>query len=158
MENQPCSANNHLKHYVYQITSSLKQLAGIEIVDFSKSTEEQAIQVFNAAYILLAHNASDDPVFNYGNKEALKLFEMTWEEFTSLHSKYSAEQDEREQRERFLAEVRKNGYADNYSGIRISKSGKRFEIKNVLLWNVFDEDNNRIGQAAMFKDYRYLYL
>ena len=156
MKKQPCSANHYLKDDVYQITSSLKMLAGIEIVDFSKSIEEQAIQTYNADYVLLAHNATDDPVFNYGNKAALKLFEMTWEEFTNLHSKYSAEQDEREQREKFLAEVRKNGYADNYSGIRISKSGKRFEIRNVLLWNVFDDKGNRIGQAAMFEDYRYL--
>jgi hypothetical protein len=156
MEKYTCSANDYLKEYVYRVTISLKKLAGIEIVDSSDSVENQAVEAFNADYVLLSHNASDDPVFIYGNRAALQLFEMNWDEFTSLPSKYSAEQDEREQREKFLYEVRKNGYANNYSGIRISKSGKRFEIKDVLLWNVLDEENNRIGQAAMFKDFRYL--
>jgi len=131
-------------------------LANIEIVDFSLSLEEQAKQAFNSDYVLLAHNASDEPIFNYANQTALRLFEMSWEEFTSMSSKYSAESDERGKREQFLAEVTEKGYSKNYSGIRISKTGRRFEIKNVILWNVYDSENNRIGQAALFDEYNYL--
>ncbi len=131
-------------------------MANIEIVDFSLSLEEQAKQAFNSDYVLLAHNASDEPIFNYANQTALRLFEMSWEEFTSMSSKYSAESDERGKREQFLAEVTEKGYSKNYSGIRISKTGRRFEIKNVILWNVYDSENNRIGQAALFDEYNYL--
>ncbi len=152
----PSNENGYLKDYIYLITSSLKKLSNIEIVDFSLSLEEQAKQAFNSDYVLLAHNGSEDPIFNYANQTALNLFEMSWEEITNMPSKYSAESDERGQREKFIAEVTENGYSKDYSGIRISKTGKRFEIKNVILWNVYDEENNRIGQAAMFDEYEYL--
>ena len=152
----PSSENSYLKDYVYLITSSLKKLANIEIVDFSLSLEDQAKQAFNSNYVLLAHNGANEPIFNYANKTALKLFEMSWEEFTTMPSKYSAESDERGKREQFLADVAENGYSKNYSGIRISKSGRRFEIKKVILWNVYDSENNRIGQAAVFDEYNYL--
>lgn len=130
-------------------------MTNIEIVDFSLSLEEQAKQAFNSRYVLLAHNATNDPIFNYANQTALTLFEMSWNEFTNMPSKYSAEIDERGKREEFLAEVEAKGYSKNYSGIRISKTGRRFEIKNVILWNVYDSENNRIGQAALFDEYRY---
>ncbi len=152
----PSSDNSYLKDYIHQITNSLKELANIEIVDSTLSLEEQAQQVFNANYVLLAHNGSNDPVFNYANQTALNLFEMSWDEITSMPSKYSAESDERGQREKFINEVTEKGYSKDYSGIRISKTGKRFEIKNVILWNVYDAENNRIGQAAMFDEYEYL--
>ena len=152
----PSTENNYLKDYIYLITNSLKKLANIEIVDFSLSLEKQAKQVFSADYVLLAHNASNEPIFNYANQTALNLFEMPWDEFTNMSSKYSAESDEQGEREKFLADVREHGYSKNYSGIRISKTGRRFEIKNVILWNVYDAENNRIGQAALFKEYEYL--
>lgn len=152
----PSTENNYLKDYIHRITSSLKELANIEIVDFSLSLEEQAKQAFHSNYVLLAHNGANEPVFNYANKTALSLFEMSWEEFTNMPSKYSAESDERGKREKFLTEVAEKGYSKNYSGIRISKTGRRFEIKNVILWNVYDSKNNRIGQAAMFEEYNYI--
>lgn len=152
----PSRENSYLKDYIFQITSSLKKLANIEIVDFALSIEEQAKQTFNADYVLLAHNGSDDPIFNYANQTAMNLFEMPWEEFTNMPSKYSAESDERDKREKFLTDVKEKGYSKDYSGIRISKSGRRFEIKNVILWNVYDSENNRVGQAAMFDKYDYL--
>jgi len=152
----PSDENSYLKDYIYLITSSLKKLANIEIVDPSLSLEEQAKQAFHSKYVLLAHNAFNDPIFNYANQTALSLFEMSWEEFTNMPSKYSAESDERGQREKFIAEVEAKGYSKDYSGIRISKTGRRFEIKNVILWNVYDSENNRIGQAALFDEYSYL--
>ena len=152
----PSDENSYLKDYIYLITTSLKKLTGIEIVDASLSIEEQAKQVFYSSYVLLAHNASNEPIFNYANLQALQLFEMSWEEFTSMPSKYSAEADERGKREKLLAEVEENGYSKNYSGIRISKTGRRFEIKDVIIWNVYNADNNRIAQAALFEDYKYV--
>jgi hypothetical protein len=152
----PSDENCYLKDYIFLITNSLKKLTSIEIVDSSLSIEEQAKQVFHSDYILLAHNASNDPIFNYANQRALQLFEMSWDEFTNMPSKYSAESDERGKREKFLAEVEEKGYSKDYSGIRISKTGKRFEIKNVILWNVYDSENIRIAQAALFEEYNYM--
>jgi hypothetical protein len=118
--------------------------------------KDQAKQVFEAPYVLLAHDATTDPVFQYANKMGLALFEMSWDELINLPSKYSAEAHNRDERERLLEEVSAKGYADNYSGIRISKTGKRFEIKAATVWNIIDGDNIKRGQAALFTRYTYL--
>lgn len=151
----PDETNDFLAEYVCQIIKSLQKLTGIELTDFSLSMKEQAKQVFEAPYILLAHNATPDPVFQYSNKKGLELFEMSWDEFTRLYSKYSAEPQNRKERELILNEVLSKGYTDNYSGIRISKTGRKFQIKNATVWNIMDEHNEKKGQAALFKDYNY---
>lgn len=58
---------------------------------------------------------------------------------------------EREQRAAFLAEVTANGYISNYRGIRISASGRRFYIKDAVVWNIVDETGQYCGQAATFR-------
>lgn len=153
---RPDETNDYLADYVGLLINSLRKLKGECPTDLSLSLKEQAKQVFEAPYILLAHNATNDPVFQYSNKTGLALFEMSWHEFTALHSKYSAEPQNRDQREGFLNEVSLKGYVDNYSGVRISKTGKRFEIKAATVWNIMDANNIKWGQAAMFKDYTYL--
>lgn len=142
--------------HVTQITTSLKQLADIAIVDFSLSPEQQAQQAYEADYVLLAHNGTSDPIFNYANKKGQELFEMDWDEFTQMHSKYSAESDQQDDRDKLLADVKEKGYSKDYSGIRISKTGRRFYIKDVLLWNVYNQAGERIGQAALFHKYEYI--
>ncbi len=156
MFNEPEGSNGFLCEYVSKITTCLRDVSNTSIVDFDGSLEDQAQQAYQADYVLLAHNGSAEPVFNYANLAAQKLFEMNWDEFTNLPSKYSAEADERDARERFLKEVELNGFSKNYSGIRISKTGKRFRIKDVLLWNVYDQNGDQIGQAAMFNKVEFL--
>lgn len=153
---EPDETNSYLADYVGLLTNSLRKLKGIVLTDLSLSKKEQAKQIFEAPYVLLTHNATVDPVFQYANQMGLVLFELSWCELTVLHSKYSAEPENRYERERLLQEVSLKGYADNYSGVRISKTGKRFEIKAATVWNIMDNNNIKIGQAAMFKDYTYL--
>ena len=111
---------------------------------------QAARAVFFAPFAVVSHDSAADPVFNYANKTALDLFGMTWEEFTSLPSRRSAEIPERAERARLLAEVRSKGFIGNYTGVRISKSGRRFRIANATVWNLADEDGTPRGQAAMF--------
>jgi len=47
-----------------------------------------------------------------------------------------------------LAEVTEQGYIDHYEGVRLSKTGKRFLIKNAVVWNLLDDDGGYKGQAA----------
>ncbi len=115
-----------------------------------------AQQVFEAEFALVSHNADADPLFNYGNRTALDLFEFSWDEFVGMPSRFSAEPVNRAERERLLAEVNSKGFIDDYSGIRIAKSGKRFLIRQAVVWNVCDTRQNYYGQAACFKDWTLL--
>lgn len=153
---EPSEANEYLADYVSYMLQSLHRFAQMELVEADVCDVERAQQAFAGDFFLVSHNARPDPKFVYGNRSALRLFEMTWAEFTNLRSKFSAEADAREERQRILARVETSGYCDQYSGVRISKGGKRFRIENAVLWNVMNGDNQRIGQAAVFWDITYL--
>ena len=120
------------------------------------SQEDQARQIFAAPFILLSSNTAPDPLLNYGNQKGLELWEMTWDELRKTPGRLTAEADERSKREAFLKEVREKGFIQNYEGVRISKTGKRFQIKNVAVWNLLDDAGKYQGQAAMFTEWKSL--
>jgi MEKHLA domain len=115
-----------------------------------------AKNVFEAPFVLVSHGTEADPVLNYGNAAALKLWEMSWDELTSTPSRLTAEAPNREERARLLAAVTQNGFIDDYSGVRISKNGKRFRIAQATVWNLLDERGNYAGQSAMFSRWEFL--
>lgn len=106
--------------------------------------------LYEAPMVVLAHDTADDPVFFYGNLAAQQLFEMDWETLTRLPSRYSAEPVAREERQRLLDLVTRQGYIDHYSGVRIAKSGKRFLIEHATVWNLLSAEGLVVGQAAAF--------
>ncbi|NBX02874.1 MAG: MEKHLA domain-containing protein [Alphaproteobacteria bacterium] len=113
-------------------------------------------ELYHAPFVLVSHGVQPDPIFCYANLAAQKLWEMDFDTFTGLPSRLSAEPDAREERERLLEKAQKNGYVDDYQGVRITATGKRFRIRNCTLWNVINEQNERIGQAARFSDWEWL--
>ena len=93
---------------------------------------------------------------NYGNASALALWEMPWAELTRTPSRLTAEATNREERARLLAAVTARGFIDDYSGIRISKTGRRFRIAQATVWNLVMPDGKPCGQAAMFSHWEFL--
>jgi hypothetical protein len=135
---------------------SLKHWTRRDLFASAHAPTELAAKVFEAPFVLVSHGTEADPVLNYGNRSALNLWEMSWEELTSTPSRFTAEAPNREERARLLAAVTRNGFIDDYSGIRISKSGRRFRIKQATVWNLIDENENRCGQAALFSHWEFL--
>ena len=153
---EPSESNAFLTPQVRLLRESLRRLAGTELCDPSMNDAKAARAVFFAPFVVVSHDTAADPVFNYANQAALELFGMTWEEFTSLPSRRSAEAPDRAERARLLAEVTSKGFIGNYGGVRIAKSGRRFRIENATVWNLADEDGTPRGQAAMFADWEAL--
>jgi hypothetical protein len=104
----------------------------------------------DAPFGLLAHDADPDPRFVYANRTAQGCFEYGWAEFAGLRSRLSAEPDRQTDRNRLLADVEANGFSTGYRGQRIAKSGRRFWIEDVTMWNLVDDTGLRVGQAALF--------
>ena len=116
-----------------------------------------AVQFLDAApFAVVSHGTQPDPVFNYGNRLALQLFERDWQTFTSLPSRLSAEPVLQAEREQLLARVEKHGFIEDYSGVRISGNGKSFLISGATVWNLLDENKEPYGQAALIKEWQYL--
>ncbi|PUA35872.1 MEKHLA domain-containing protein [Paenibacillus elgii] len=134
---------------------SYRRLTGNELLPGPESSGSLAEKLFLSPIVVLSHGTEDDPVLNYGNQAALNLWEMDWETFTRTPSRYTAEEMERMQREHLLKMVQEQGYADDYTGIRISRSGRRFYIKKATVWNITDKDGRYAGQAACFSEFEY---
>jgi hypothetical protein len=94
-------------------------------------------------------NSVEGPVLNYGNQAALDLWVATWNQLTTMPSKYTAEDIERRARQAFLKEVSDKGFVQNYSGIRIALDKSRFIIKDATVWNIM-VGGVKIGQGATF--------
>ena len=131
--------------------SSYRHWTGKNLWLEDKPDEELVKEVFFAPFVLASAGIEEDPVLNYGNQKALDLWEMDWGKFTRTPGRQTAEAMEREARAQFLETVRKKGYIDNYCGIRISSTGRRFEIRNATVWNLTDESGRYFGQAVTFQ-------
>ena len=154
--NEPSESNHYLAEHVQRLLSSLRRWTGRNLIDPTLPTEEQARALFDAPFAVLSHNTSADPVLNYANRAGLKLFELSWRELTQLPSRATAEPIHQEERAGLLARVGAQGFIDDYQGVRISKSGRRFEIERARVWNLVDEKGGPYGQAAPFPRWRYL--
>lgn len=154
MQQPPSEANEYYKTHAALLFDSYQRLLKRPLMETNPLALGQ--QAFYADFALLSHNTQSDPIFNYANKTALKLFELSWADLIVLPSRLSAEQPNREERQRLLARVTADGYIDDYSGIRISKNGKRFMIQRAVVWNVIDRQGRYCGQAACFKDWTWL--
>lgn len=153
-------------HFTTSYNEGLLRHSKLLVQSYNRITRQQLIQgnseldsiegLFTTSKIILSHGTEADPILNYGNQAALSLWEMTWEQFIAMPSKLTAEPMIREEREVFLHQVTKNGFIDNYYGIRISSSGRKFKIMNAVVWNLVDTEGIYRGQAAAFEQYEYL--
>lgn len=73
-----------------------------------------------------------------------------------MPSRLTAEAPDQAERARLLAEVAARGFIDDYSGVRISRAGQRFQIARATVWNLTDDQDRFCGQAAMFREWRAL--
>lgn len=135
------------------LARSYRHWTGKPLLDDADSDAGLAQRLFEAPFSLLSHGTEADPLFNYGNQQALLLFGMTWQDLIGLPSRYSAETMLREERERLLERVARHGYVDDYSGVRIAKDGRRFMIRNAIVWKLLDETGQCYGQAALIKQH-----
>ncbi len=154
----PCPApeNGFLAGHVCLVLDSLARLTGRHVTDPHVPPEERARFVFHAPFVLVSHGAESDPRLNYGNLAALALWQADWTTFTSIPSRLTADSTSQAERSHLLARARKQGWIDDYTGIRVTFSGRRFLIQNATLWTVSDADGTCRGQAAMFDRYRHL--
>jgi hypothetical protein len=146
----PNENNGWASAHVDLLLESYTQLTGSVLYEGALTGAGRARAIFTADFALLSHGLGDDPLFNYANQCALDLFELDWPQLLATPSRESAESANQAARERFMQSVAEKGFASNYSGVRISHSGRRFTINNATVWNVGDAVGVFRGQAATF--------
>ena len=147
MPPEPSPANAFLAEHAALLCTSYQRLTGTALltVDANHSLAEA---LYRAPFVVLSHGTEPDPIFNYANLTAQRLFEKTWAQITAMPSRLSAEPLIREERARLLAAVSERGFIDDYRGLHVSSSGRRFMIEQASVWNLTDAQGHPAGQAA----------
>jgi len=123
---------------------------------FGRALAPSAQELFSADLVVLAHDGSSDPCLTYANAAALQLWERPWGAMVGMPSRLTAEAQERQSRSLALQQALRQQAIEGYSGIRISSTGRRFQIHNARLWCLSDADGRPCGQAAAFSDWWWI--
>lgn len=156
MKTLPACDIDFLVRQTRMMLASYRHWKGAGLWPEDRPDDVLAREVFFAPFALCSAGIEKNPVLNYGNQKALDLWEMDWKTFTRTPGQKTAEPMEREARSRFLETVRTQGFVDDYRGVRISSTGRRFEILQAIVWNLMDEKGRYAGQAAWFSRWKNL--
>lgn len=153
----PEPRNGYQRQHADLLRFSYHHWTGKSLVPSELDSIEGARYLYQARFVILSHGTEKkDPILNYANLAGLKIFELSWKELVDRPSRLTAEPQIRAERAALMKRVSENGYIDDYSGIRISKSGKRFYIESATVWNLINRRGTYLGQAARFSDWTLL--
>lgn len=154
---EPNASNGFLHAHVEMLLENYARWTGKSLVPAADLENPNLAQsLYDAPFVVLSHDTADDPIFNYANLTGQTLFEMSWPETLATPSRFSAEPLIREERLRLFDRVASHGFIEDYKGVRISRTGRRFYIDRATVWTVLDREGNLAGQAAMFAGWDYL--
>jgi hypothetical protein len=137
------------------LVGSYRRLLGAEPVFLAHEQPHTAHWLYeDAPHAVLAHSTEAIPRFIYANRAAQACFEYDWDELVGLPSHLSADDADRAERQRLLDAVARDGFATDYRGLRIAKSGRRFWIEDGILWQLRDARGALRGVAAAFSHWR----
>lgn len=144
----------HVIAFSQLLVDSYHRWTGWELV----SGRDIAYGLFFAPFAITAQDLQADPVIQYANQAALDAWDTDWQSFIGMPSRLSAAPDPlvQDARADALRQANEQGWAMNYSGKRVSQTGKRFEILNTVLWRVTDLQGRSYGQAARIGAWRYI--
>lgn len=139
------------------ILTNYRRWLGLDLVE-AEDPCEAIFQLWQTPRVVLSAigPVGTDHSFNYANRAGLDLFETSLADLLGKPSSCSAEPMHQAERTHFLETVARQGFMENYSGIRISQKGRRFRIQNATVFNLVDGAGSYLGQAATFAEWEYL--
>ena len=149
-------ADPQVVQWCQYLLDSYAQWIKQELIQRNGTPLEQAERLFSSAFVVASHGMENDPLLNYGNQAALNLWTMDWQQFTQTPSRLTAEPPNRDERARMLEQAKTQGYISDYRGIRISNTGKRFQVEQAIIWTIQKPDGTAIGQGATFSTWRFI--
>lgn len=102
---------------------------------------------YEAPFSLLSHDLEGN--LTYINCCALSHFKYQENDMLTMPSKYTADGEERERRQKMLQQVAALGVIKGITGPRVDSQGNTFMIYDGIIWNLLGEDGKRIGQAGL---------
>ena len=113
-------------------------------------------ELFACGFPVLAHDGGPEPNLTYANAAALGLWNAPWDDLVGLPSRLTAPIAEQAERSLALNKAKSEDAIEGYSGIRISRQGRRFMIQNARIWTLWDQHQHACGQAASFSNWWWI--
>lgn len=132
------------------LLNSFRRWLGRELIPRGGTARDESRRLYEYPVVVVAHGVEADPLLNYANRQALALWETDLPSLLGTPSRLTAEPVARDDRQRLLEETRRNGYVDRYEGVRVARTGRRFRVRNAIVWNLVDAAGALVGQAATF--------
>lgn len=106
----------------------------------------------NERFGILSHGTQTDPIYNYGNKASLILFDQTVDNLCKTASRYSTVESLMEDREQLIQQINDSGYGTISNAVRRTLGEEKlFVIETIWIWHVYHpDDGRRIGLAALY--------
>lgn len=146
----------NLENHIRLLSESLQTSSGTDMFQWINNQSPEA-PVMTASQIdsnkrfgVLSHGTQPDPIYNYGNQASLELFEYSIGDLCQTPSRFSTVPELMEDRSKLIEEIETQGFGYIDNAIRVSANDTLFLISKILVWTVFDDDNNRIGLAAIY--------
>ncbi len=153
---QPAPENDWQSPFVAALVASFDRATGGDLVS-EAGLDPAALgrSAWDGNFALLSHG--NDAILTYANRFALGLWEMDWPTMLVTPSRETAPQGEdRDTRAALMDEVARNGFIRNYTGRRVSRSGRLFLIERATVWTMTDEKGARFGTGAFFSSIKRL--
>jgi PAS domain-containing protein len=103
--------------------------------------------------VIFSLGLEPEPVFNYGNVKALGLFGYELAEFIQLPGRATMAPDQATIDQMLQDEIGKQGYVADYTGVRLDKRGRSWQIEAGKIWQLVDNLGRLHGFAGCFTDW-----
>lgn len=148
----PTWTEDELRIRARWLLDSYRRWAGEDLIELAADDDaSRARALFDAPLPVLAHDTRPDPLCIYANAAALAAFELPIEDAPAFATSRTAEPAARVERSAALARSQEAGLLRGYRGVRVSTTGRRFEIHDGRIWTVLDDEGRPVGQAAAFR-------
>jgi MEKHLA domain len=138
-------------HWIHLSSESLKRCTGTSLLErLGVSTPTEVHD--HDRFAVLSHGVQEDPIYLYFNRAAFGTFQFPEQVAYKTPSRYSAPPGP----ERDVTRARQVDAAVQHDhtvipeAIRQTHHGNLIRVRNIILWNVYDENGDRVGQTAIY--------
>lgn len=143
----------HAHDRMQLIIDSYARLTGRPILPVSQANPNG---LWQAPFAVIAQATEADPIFFYGNRTAIALFETDAAGLIGIASRRSAKPANRAERASLFERVPGKASLTITRGTMSRAKGREFRIEQATGWTLADEDNVIKGQAARFDSWLWL--
>ena len=133
-----------------RINIMLQQSSSDDNANVASTTTPQGIHSCER-FAVLSHGNQTDPIYNYANSAGFLVFRWPEEKYYKLPSRYSAPAGAARQTREMTIE---NAVAQDVTyidlAVRVRYPNDTVTLRDAVLWNVYDDDGNRVGQTVLF--------